>query len=87
MARRPDFTRLSHREVKAFVSNARLATLEYVSDDRIPAMYYYKTELYKYLSKSSQFTSHELAAVLTSVAWDLLDGGGDGKKKKISSVR
>ncbi len=69
---------LSPREIKNFVHNAQLAVCELISDDRIPAVYYYKTHLLTLL-KDSKFSKEELAAVLISVAYDLLTGGGDGK--------
>lgn len=77
--KRPNFTKLSPREVKTFVSNAQLALTEHVPNEQIPTVADYAKNLYIMFLQDSKLTKHELAAVLVTVAWNLLHGGKDDK--------
>jgi hypothetical protein len=82
MRRRYDPEKFTHRDVKSFLHNAQLASVENVTDARIPAVYAYKQHLTKLLKTDSSFSINELVAVLCSTAFDLYMGGRMDEKKR-----
>ena len=76
-----DPTKLSPREITVFLHNARLASLEDVEDSRIPALHCYMTDLLEFFRTESLFTPVELAAVLTTTAYELYTGEMNENKK------
>jgi hypothetical protein len=70
--RREDLV-LSEKEIETFVHNAQLALLENVDDDKIPGLYFYKCQLVQQFQTSSVYSPNDLACLLVSVAWDLIN--------------
>ena len=68
--------RLTQFEISTFLHNAQLALCEYVPDETIPTVYYYKNELVQCF-QGSTLPPVQLACVLVSAAWDIYAAAGE----------